>query len=783
VQITHEQNMTRSLRIPRSFWYSVAFAILFLVLFGVWIALAGTSVLFPQQVKLGLVLASFVSVVLSWIGVKRASQSADAGGVPSLQSRGIIWSRFSFRLALMCQGIGNIVYAYNYWHQVFVFPSWADAIVLLTMYPALFVGIMRLPARSLSGTGRTRLVLDSLLLIMAVITLSWYFSLGPALLHVAGESLLILLASLAYPTFDLLLIICLLLFTALHSVESSRWTIALLMIALVVLAITDGYASFCVLQQQVYLSAWPNLGWVLVLFVLALATQTMSWPSADQRADETSSSASSSFATIPLWRMLLPYSLIAPVIGLIVYVWGMNKGGLLTQGTYVCGLALLVVIFLKQVFSIQETNRLNRGLQQAHLSLSEAYIGLEVAHTMIQKQALTDGLTGLPNHRAVMDQFSKELDRAQRYGRPFSVLFFDADRFKHINDTYGHTAGDAVLCQIGKRAAGVLRGKDTLGRFGGEEFVVLLPEVDTSEASVVAEGIRAAVAAQLMATAEVEGGILMTVSIGIATYLLDGDTEEALLQQADEAMYLSKRLGRNQVRTAEEGRQASADPELMLLLQASERDEARERQGLSPQQVKEDYILKMIASLQFLVEQRDLAMYEHASRVSTLATGIAQALALPEQDVFLIRTAAFIHDIGKVGLPDMLLRKSGPLTPTEQTRLREHPELGAQILQFNPFLHNLIPAVRHHHERWDGTGYPNHLKGEDIPLSARIIGVAEAYDSVQRERSYQGSHTQEETLAKLQRGVATQFDPTVVQALMVVLTNPQKQQLSLHEVG
>ena len=170
------------------------------------------------------------------------------------------------------------------------------------------------------------------------------------------------------------------------------------------------------------MSAWPNLGWVLALFVLALAIQAMPWPSANQTADGTCSSAPSSFTAIPLWRALLPYSLVVLVLGLIVYVWEMNTGGLLTLGTYVCGLALLVVIFLKQVFSIQQTNRLNHGLQQARQSLSEAYTGLEVAHATIQKQALTDGLTGLPNHRAVMDQFGKELDRTALWASVYRPL-------------------------------------------------------------------------------------------------------------------------------------------------------------------------------------------------------------------------------------------------------------------------------------------------------------------------------------------------------------------------
>jgi diguanylate cyclase (GGDEF)-like protein len=218
-------------------------------------------------------------------------------------------------------------------------------------------------------------------------------------------------------------------------------------------------------------------------------------------------------------------------------------------------------------------------LEQAHQALSAAYTNQETAHeklemihkeleeayVMIRKQALTDGLTGLPNHRAVMDQFSKELEEARRYQHPLSILFFDVDRFKYVNDTYGHAAGDIVLCQIGEQASSTLRGGDTLGRFGGEEFVVLLPEADANEAIIVAERIRATVEAEPVAAPEVAGGIAITVSIGLSTHLVDGDSEHALLSQADEAMYVAKRMGRNQVRTAEEARQMYASGTNTLL--------------------------------------------------------------------------------------------------------------------------------------------------------------------------------------------------------------------------
>jgi diguanylate cyclase (GGDEF)-like protein/putative nucleotidyltransferase with HDIG domain len=408
-------------------------------------------------------------------------------------------------------------------------------------------------------------------------------------------------------------------------------------------------------------------------------------------------------------------------------------------------------------------------LEQANRALTEAHASLEEAYTTIQKQALTDELTSLPNHRAVMDQLQKELDRARRYGRPFSVLFFDGDRFKKVNDTHGHAAGDAVLRQLGERAGSVLRGGDTLGRFGGEEFVVLLPEADAREASVVAERIRAVVAAGPIAIADVKEGIAMTVSIGLATYPTDGTSEEVLLSQADEAMYIAKRLGRNQVRTAEDARHMSADVELMAILQHEGQREAVEREGTTPERLRETYTLHTICSLMALLDRRDGGLSAHAYAVSDLATAIATALGVDSKEVSRIGMAALLHDIGKVAIPDALLQKSIALTSQERALLQEHAELGAQILEASPFLCDLMPMVRYHHERWDGCGYPEQLTGTEIPLASRIIAVAEVYDAMCREHPYQTGRSMQEAMTELQRCAGSQFDPTVVRVLLEIL--------------
>lgn len=514
-----------------------------------------------------------------------------------------------------------------------------------------------------------------------------------------------------------------------------------------------------------------------------------------------------------MWSILLPIAITA---GLFLPVWGsfltaaieiafMNWFVLVARPnliiTYLGGdpakqITFLVftcmIITITAIFCAISTATTGKAIIQAdravelevaHHTIAEAYTKLEIAHATIQKQALTDGLTGLPNHRSVMDQFSKELYRTRRYERPLSVLFFDADHFKRVNDTYGHAVGDAVLCQIGQRTGNLIRGSDLLGRFGGEEFVILLPETGAKEANEVAERLRAVVAAEPMAFSEVEGGINMTLSIGLSTYPTDGSTEQELLSQADEAMYLAKRLGRNQVRIAKEARQVKTDIDLLALLEQEGQKDSAKREGVTPEQMREQYMVKIINWMLSSLERHDKRLSMSAHRVSDLAISTAQMMGLEPKEVSRIGMAALLHNVGKLAIPDRLLQKADQLSSEDHTQLQDYAELGGEILEISPFLSDLAPAVRHHKERWDGHGYPDHLQGEHIPLAARIIAVAETYNSMEGEYPYQASSISKEMIAKLQQGAGVQFDPRVVQAFTEMLFASQKKQQSLQMVG
>lgn len=215
----------------------------------------------------------------------------------------------------------------------------------------------------------------------------------------------------------------------------------------------------------------------------------------------------------------------------------------------------------------------NLGLVSYGLIAGQLYqVSQRLAHAYdtIQKQALTDVLTDLPNHRSLMEQIEKEFDRVIRHGRPLALIFFDADRFKCINDMYGHAAGDIVLRSLGERVRRILRTSDTFGRYGGEEFLVVLPEADITQASRVAERIRSAVASETIALPGTTERIQVTISLGVAIYPTDGATIQELLNAADKAMYWAKKLGRNQVCTAQEVEQANGKFSLSDLKEGEE---------------------------------------------------------------------------------------------------------------------------------------------------------------------------------------------------------------------
>ena len=400
-----------------------------------------------------------------------------------------------------------------------------------------------------------------------------------------------------------------------------------------------------------------------------------------------------------------------------------------------------LVVQNEELLNVQaELEAQNEELLSAHLSLAESNARLEALAT-------TDPLTGLLNHRSMVDALDAELARAARIERPCTVLFLDIDHFKALNDTSGHVAGDAALHEFAALTRECLRGY-TVGRWGGEEFIALLPEIGLAEAVAVAEDVRLAVAAR---TLSIAGGLRLTCSVGVAAYPDHGRERDTLLQAADEAMYAAKRLGRNQVRTAD-------DPAVDAL-RASEAGASREEEALAG----------TVEALAALVSARDSYSREHTEEVGLMSVLLAQTLGLSGMEARQIGVAGRLHDIGKVAVPDTLLHKRETLQNDEMEQMRRHPVVGAEVFSHIPGLRPLAPLIRAHHERWDGGGYPDGLCGEAIPLGARILAVADAYAAMTSDRPYHSAQDRDWAQAEIERKAGSQFDPAVVQALGEVL--------------
>ncbi|HET8840626.1 MAG TPA: diguanylate cyclase, partial [Ktedonobacteraceae bacterium] len=520
---------------------------------------------------------------------------------------------------------------------------------------------------------------------------------------------------------------------------------------LLAFAFSDSAYTYRMLQRA-YTPGWPDLGWVLAMLLLALATQLLRRLPAQAPYRGPSLDEAPSLAAAPLWVMLLPYILVPSVFVLIISVWHTRADGPLVVGTYCSGLLLLLFIFLRQLFSLQETRRLNHRLHLAQQALREKQealhaqnAALEQANTRLGMLATTDPLTELPNHRALLTSLTHEQECAQRNQRSYAVLFLDLDHFKEFNDGYGHTAGDVALFEFAQLLGRSMRTTDTVGRWGGEEFVAVLPETEASDALAIAQHLRTTVNQQPFA---VGSGLYLTCTIGLACYPAHGETLDAIVNAADQAMYAAKRLGRNQVRPID-------DPAVQFVLTRGNCEGSRE----------ETTLLGFIEAFCSLIEERDPLLAEHSRAVACLVQQLAMSMGVSGQEAQMMSLAGQLHDLGKISLPDAILQKPAPLTSEEWQQMKRHVCVGADMLARIPSLHSLAPIVRAHHERWNGTGYPDHLKGEEIPFAARLIGVADSYLAMTMDRPYQKALPSEVALGELQHCAGSLFDPMIVRAL------------------
>ncbi len=355
--------------------------------------------------------------------------------------------------------------------------------------------------------------------------------------------------------------------------------------------------------------------------------------------------------------------------------------------------------------------------------------------------ALTDPLTGLGNHRHFHERLQRELARAEETGGLVSLCFLDIDDFKRVNDQFGHPAGDRVLSQV---AARLRQGGESF-RLGGDEFAVLLSGMDETSALETAQSI-----VQRISDTELGKAGAITVSAGVATFPQHGRERDAVIRLADGALYWAKEHGKNQVRLAR------AD--------VAELSEFR-RVASGVDRVAR---FRAAASLARAVDSRDAYTGSHSDRVASLSAQLAEQLGLTADEVELTRLAGSLHDLGKLAIPEEILRKPASLTEAERLVLERHPQIGYRMLE-SLGVDPIADWVLHHHERWDGAGYPDGLVGDRIPLGARMIFVADAFDAMTSDRLYRPALSVDEAVAEMERCAGTQFDPDVVHAFLAAI--------------
>jgi len=359
----------------------------------------------------------------------------------------------------------------------------------------------------------------------------------------------------------------------------------------------------------------------------------------------------------------------------------------------------------------------------------------------LMEVATRDELTQLQNRRFYYERLSAELEQAESEKRPLSILMIDVDDLKAINDEFGHLVGDVVLRSFARVLNQASDERYVTARLGGDEFAVIMPGADRRDAEMFATQLWEVLADVPICETE-NASIYLGVSIGSSGYPWGGGNVEEITHWADTKLYANK-LERKGLK---QGRGDRRDDRLAAAV---------------------------VEVLSTALDVRDKMTHRHARRVARTAAAVARAMDLSNEDVAEIEYAAALHDIGKIGVADSILRKAASLDDNEWKEMRRHSELGYQILKGIDFFRNAAEIVYAHHEHYDGTGYPRGLVGAEIPLGARVFAVVDAYDAMTSRRPYRDAMTRDAALVEIAGHSGTQFDPKVVQTfLMVVRRSP-----------
>ena len=375
-----------------------------------------------------------------------------------------------------------------------------------------------------------------------------------------------------------------------------------------------------------------------------------------------------------------------------------------------------------------------------------------VESSRLFSSSVTDALTGLFNYRYFTERTDKELRRAKLNRENLSLAVINIDDFGRFNSIYGHFEGDKLLKEIGVVINSVLRASDRLCRIGGDEYALIMPATNSVEAyKVCLESQKA------LENIDTRESIKIAISVGISSYPIHGFDREELERKADGALYWAKFHGKSQVLVY--------DPDVVKTLNVQER----------VQRIEEESYLGTVRALAAAVDARDHYTEYHSEHVSSMAAAMASKMGFDKEKVNHVETAALLHDIGKIGIADGILRKKGRLTDEEWAKLEAHPSIGHKILSKAVFK-EVLPWVLCHHERWDGSGYPQGLMGDQIPVESRILALCDSYDAMMSDRPYRKALGHDKAVIELRKGKGTQYDPSLVDVFIQLTEQTQEEE-------
>ena len=381
----------------------------------------------------------------------------------------------------------------------------------------------------------------------------------------------------------------------------------------------------------------------------------------------------------------------------------------------------------------------------------------------LKQLSLKDPLTGLYNYRYLRERLASEFKRAKRYIIPLSILVLDIDYFKSINDIYGHQYGDTLLKELAKKLKESARSNDVIIRYGGEEFLIMLPDTNKQGALILGSRLLDKLTRHNF---DAQGNqIKLKIAMGLCSFPEDGiSSESTMLSAADEALRDAKELGNNKI-ASYKGINKNGLPFIGKHEKRENIGKLKEKLLKMETRVNQN-LLESIYALAKAMEAKDYYTGEHSENMVSIATALGKELKLAKEEIEILEHAAMLHDLGKIGIPDKILQKKGKLTKAEYEIIKKHPKIGAEIIRSIHFLRNVAPIVLYHHERYDGLGYSSGLKGDDIPLGARIIAVTDVYQALTSDRPYRKAYSKSDALKIIKESSGAQLDPDIVKVFL-----------------